>query len=134
MGYTPPPDWIEFDFIRDMKPSRKWNPICPFCSKPVGIIGNWAAVLFGTKIHNCDHSIADTWLEQQIVWKKIATSGQRIQANTISGSIRKLNNSNYIKGVKNRYGSVKCIARFSDNTTCGQNSVNGNNYCINHNR
>ncbi len=27
---------------------------CPFCLRPVGIIGNWLAKLFGTQMHGCD--------------------------------------------------------------------------------
>lgn len=27
---------------------------CPYCLKPVGVIGNWLAWLFGTGIHDCD--------------------------------------------------------------------------------
>lgn len=29
---------------------------CPFCVKPVGILGNWFAIIFGTEFHNCDYS------------------------------------------------------------------------------
>ncbi len=27
---------------------------CPYCLRPVGLIGNWLAVIFGTSMHGCD--------------------------------------------------------------------------------
>ena len=29
---------------------------CPYCLKPVGVLGNWFAYLFGTGFHNCNFS------------------------------------------------------------------------------
>lgn len=29
---------------------------CPYCLRPVGILGNWLAKLFGTQFHGCDFS------------------------------------------------------------------------------
>lgn len=33
---------------------KKWQ--CPYCLQPVGILGNWIAVLFGTRFHGCEFS------------------------------------------------------------------------------
>jgi hypothetical protein len=33
--------------------NRAWRSDCPYCGQIVGIVGNWLAVLFGTRIHGC---------------------------------------------------------------------------------
>lgn len=35
-------------------PTHSWQ--CPYCRRPVGIIGNWLAVAFGAQFHGCDFS------------------------------------------------------------------------------
>lgn len=47
---------------------RKWRRDCPFCGKQVGILSNWVAIFFGTRVHKCDFSKA--WLEFE-VWNKL---------------------------------------------------------------
>ena len=32
---------------------------CPYCVKPVGLIGNWLSWWFGTRIHKCNWANVD---------------------------------------------------------------------------
>lgn len=34
------------------KEPQSWQ--CPYCLRPVGIIGNWLAKILGTRFHGCD--------------------------------------------------------------------------------
>lgn len=35
-----------------LKKPQRWQ--CPYCLRPVGILGNWLAKFFGTQFHGCD--------------------------------------------------------------------------------
>lgn len=48
---------------------KKWQ--CPYCLQPVGILGNWFAVLFGTRFHGCDFDNDDATLPD---WQEITRS------------------------------------------------------------
>ena len=50
-----------FNKMSYFKYNRIYCRDCPFCGLRIGIIGNWIAVLFGTRIHKCDFKIMEVW-------------------------------------------------------------------------